>query len=205
MKIEINLTNEDLLDNTKVDFYDGKTIFFDIVDSLPSKLCFKAWGVYIDEKINWRSPHVNLLGKETSFNIDELDKYNGTVVKGFSELIFEETIAANINIYPYDNRKFIKRENGKELLFKKKWNINEIDNDCKEYKLDTSIYFPYGACELSIYTKGNVYLIFNTDDCVPLREYIEMKDSKDSFLGFLNTDNYRNGSSNIMDFVSIDS
>ena len=199
MKIKIDLTREDFSDNDKINFYDGKTIFFEPVNILPRVVQFKVWGVDIDENFGWES----LIDDFESSNVfRELNKESGALtIKGFGELTFMDVIAAEIEITPYDKGTFIKKKDGELLKYKRVWNKDLIDESCFEYWLDTSIYFPYGACDFKIYTKGNVFFEFDSKDCIHYIDYLSEKNKANTFFGFLKDRKIANCSYSLDEFA----
>jgi hypothetical protein len=110
---------------------------------------------------------------------------NETTIQGFGTLTFNNVVAGKISISLYDNKEFLKDKAGRQIEYKREWTLENIDDDCYEYWLDTSIYFPYGACDLKLYAKGNVTFEFDTEDCVSGIEYITNPNRHDTFRGYL--------------------
>lgn len=183
MKLKLDLTGVYFVDSDKVNFYDSKTIFFEPTNRLPETVEFKIWGADIDGNFKW-DEYVDL--DENPKLKKELEKPQGALtVKGFSTLRFENVVAGSIEITPYDKGDFVKRKSGEYLTYKREWSLDSITTDSFQYWLDTSIYFPYGACDLKIYAKGKVTFEFDTDDCIHYLDYITHDDKTETFLGFL--------------------
>ncbi len=185
MKLTIDLTREIFDDLKSVSFYDSKTIFFDPTTFLPSTVSFKVWGADLLPGFNW-TQYLNL-DKESHIK-SLLQKSSGnktTTIQGFGVLTFFGVVAGKISILPYDNKEFLKSITGKQIEFKREWTLENINSDCYEYWLDTSIYFPYGNCDLKLYAKGNVTFEFDTDDCVRCIDYISNPNRQDTFWGYL--------------------
>ncbi|MFZ5987726.1 MAG: hypothetical protein ACOYWZ_11455, partial [Bacillota bacterium] len=53
MILTVDLTKEVFDDYKSIDFYDSKTIFFDIPTKLPENLAFKIWGASIPDNFDW--------------------------------------------------------------------------------------------------------------------------------------------------------
>lgn len=184
MKLKLDISGVDFVDSEIVDFYDSKTIFFEPTNRLPETVSFKIWGADIDRNFHW---HQHL-------NIDEFPnlkkvlkaKEGRFTIKGFSTITFEYVVAGQIEILPYDKGDLVKLKNGRTQTFRRDWNLDKIDDDCFKYWMDTKIYFPYGACDLKLYTKGKVWFEFNPADCVNYLDYITDKKRNETFWGFLN-------------------
>jgi len=184
MKLSIDLTKEIFDDVKNVTFYDSKTIFFDPTTFLPSTVSFKVWGAGIMPGFDW-TRYLDL-DKETKLkSIIQKSSGNETTIQGFGVLTFKDVIAGRISISPYDENDFLKSKTGKRIEFKREWTLENINRDCYEYWLDTSIYFPYGACDLKLYASGAVTFEFDTDDCVSGIEYITNSNRRDTFWGYL--------------------
>jgi hypothetical protein len=183
MKVKVDLTKEDFADNDKVNFYDSKTIFFEPTNKLPETVNFKIWGADIDVNFDWS----NYVDIEEYPNLKKaFFKEKGAItVKGFSELTFKNVVAGKIKITPYDKGTFVKQSNGEQLTYKREWSLDKIDADVTEYWLDTSIYFPYGACDLKLYAKGKVTFEFDPGDCIHYLDYITDKRRDKTFWGYL--------------------
>lgn len=126
------------------------------------------------------------LNKETKLkSIIQKSSGNETTIQGFGVLTFKDVLAGRISISPYDENDFLKSKTGKRIEFKREWTLENINKDCYEYWLDTSIYFPHGACDLKLYVSGAVTFEFDTDDCVSGIEYITNSNRRDTFWGNL--------------------
>ena len=167
-----------------VSFYDSKTIFFDPTTILPSTVSFKVWGAGLLPEFDWKK-YVDLNKIPHIQKIRELTPGNETAIKGFGLLTFRNVVAGKIIITPYDKGTFLKFSDGRQVEYKREWTLKSIDADSYEYWIDASIYFPYGACDLKLYAKGNVNFEFDTDDCVNYLEYITDKDRHKTFWGYL--------------------
>ena len=184
MKITVDLTKEKYDDSNTVHFYDSKTIFFDATTLLPSTVSFKVWGAGLMPRFDW-SKYIDL-DKEVNIKIiRQQTPNNETTIKGFGTLTFYDVVAGKISISPYDDKQFLKTNSGKQVEYKREWTLENIDNDCYEYWLDTGIYFPYGSCDLRIYAKGKVVFEFDTDDCVNYIDYITNPNRQETFWGYL--------------------
>ncbi|MBT1688859.1 hypothetical protein [Dawidia soli] len=180
--VRLDLTGVDFVDSELVDFYDSKTIFFEPTNKLPETVTFKIWGADI-ERTAVQDEFIEVLDYP---NISEALKKNGRLtVKGFSTLTFEEVVAGEIKISPYDKGEFVKLKNGTTQTFKREWNLDQIDRQCFCYHLNASIYFPYGACDLKLYTKGRVSFEFDPKNCINYLDYIGDKDRGETFWGYL--------------------
>lgn len=184
MKVTVDLTREKYDDTNTVIFYDSKTIFFDATTFLPSTVSFKVWGAGLMPGFVW-TDYIDL---EKEINIQRIRQQtpnNETVIKGFGTLTFNDVVAGKISISPYDDKQFLKDRKGNTIVYKREWTLENIDKDCYEYWLDTTIYFPYGACDLKLYAKGNVTFQFDTDDCANYLEYITNPNMQETFWGYL--------------------
>ncbi|GGF20862.1 hypothetical protein [Flavobacterium limi] len=184
MKISVDLTKEKFEGMDSVSFYDSKTIFFDPTTILPSTVSFKVWGAGLLPEFDWtkyidldKIPHIKKIRHQTLGN--------ETAIKGFGLLTFNEVVAGKITISPYDKGTFLKLIDGRQVEYKREWALESINKDSYEYWLDTTIYFPYGACDLKLYAKGSVTFEFDTDDCVNYLDYITDKDRHTTFWGYL--------------------
>lgn len=184
MKIKLDISRVDFVNSKIVGFYDSKTIFFEPTNELPDTVSFKIWGADITNKLAW-SDYIDI--KEYP-NIDKLldaNQNRGFAIQGFSEITFEKVVAGEIVIMPYDKSGFVTLNDGTNQSFKREWNIEEISEECFRYWLDTTIYFPYGACDLKLYTKGKVWFEFDPKDCVDYIEYVSDKKRSQTFWGYL--------------------
>ncbi|WP_347069045.1 hypothetical protein [Flavobacterium sp. WV_118_3] len=184
MKLTIDLTREIFDDVKSVSFYDSKTIFFDPTIFLPSTVSFKIWGVGLMAGFDW-TQYLDLDKEINLKSVIQKSSGNETTIQGFGTLTFRNVVAGKISISPYDNKEFLKNKTGKQVKYKREWTLENIDNDSYEYWLDTSIYFPYGACDLKLYSKGEVTFEFDTNDCVSGIEYITNPNRQDTFFGYL--------------------
>lgn len=183
MKISVDLTKEKFDGMDSVSFYDSKTIFFDPTSVLPTTVSFKVWGAGLLPKFDWEKytsfdkiPHIKKIREQTT---------GETTIKGFGLLTLNDVVAGKIRISPYDKGTFLKYSDGRQVEYKREWTLEKIDNESYEYWLDTSIYFPYGACDLKLYAKGAVNFDFDTNDCVNYSDYITDKNRHQTFWGYL--------------------
>jgi hypothetical protein len=141
MKITVDLSEEKFDDYNTITFYDSKTIFFEPTNILPSTVSFKVWGAGL-------MPGFEIEKYVTSENLERIKKViskssgNETTIQGFGTLTFEKVLAGNISIHPYDKGTFLKDKSGNEIVYKREWKLEDINDDCYVYLLDTSIYFP---------------------------------------------------------------
>jgi hypothetical protein len=184
MKVIIDLTRQEFNKMDNVSFYDSKTIFFDATTFLPSTVSFKVWGAGLMPKFDW-SKYVDHDEQARIEAIRKKEVGGETTIQGFGTLTLHNVVACKISISPYDNKEFIKTKTGRQLEYKREWTLDNIDNDCFEYWLDTTIYFPYGGCDLKLYTTGTVTFEFDTQDCVNYLEYISNPNRQDTFWGYL--------------------
>lgn len=182
MTVKLDLTGTDFVDSELVDFYDSKTIFFEPTNQLPETVTFKIWGADIERNFKW-SEFIELADYPNIISAQK--KEGGFTIKGFSTITFEKVIAGEISISPYDKGQFIKLKNGNIQTFKREWNLSKVDDNCFCYQLDTSIFFPYGACDLKLYTKGKVWFQFDPIDCVNYLDYISDTNREKTFWGYL--------------------
>lgn len=183
MKIKVDLTGQNIEDST-VSFYDSKTIFFDATTLLPNTVSFKVWGAGIMPDFDWLK-YIDFEKESNIKLIQQQAPHSEITIKGFGVLTFTEVVAGKISIWPYDGKEFLKDSKGKNVEFKREWTLEEIDNNCREYWLDTKIYFPYGACDLRLYAKGEANFEFDTEDCVNYVDYITNPNKEETFLGYL--------------------
>ena len=183
MKLKLDISNIDFVDSNIVDFYDSKTIFFEPTNELPKTVSFRIWGADIERDFKW-DEHLNISEFPNIENILN-NKEGRFTIKGFATLTFENVIGGEISISPYDKGNVVKLKNGETQTFRREWNLEKVDNSCFKYWLDTSIYFPYGACDLKIYSKGKVWFEFNPKDCVNYLDYITDKNRNETFWGYL--------------------
>lgn len=182
--IIVDLTKEKFDDFHTVDFYDISTIFFDATNVLPNTVLFKIWAASIMPGFNWKQ----YIDVDSDLKLKETIRDNGSysiTVQGFGLITFNDVIGGKITITPYDKGVFLKNKKGKEVEFHREWNLEKIDNECFEYWLDTKIYFPYGACDLKLYTKGNVSFEFDYKDCVKGLDFITNPKRQETFYGYL--------------------
>jgi hypothetical protein len=184
MKVTVDLTKEKYDDTNTVHFYDSKTIFFDATTFLPSTVSFKVWGAGLMPGFDW-AKYINLDQELKIKNIRQQTPSNETTIKGFGTLTFKNVVAGKILITPYDNKQFLKDSKGNQVAYKREWTVKNIDKDCYEYWLDTTIYFPYGGCDLKLYAKGEVTFEFDTNDCTNYLEYITNPNRQETFWGYL--------------------
>ncbi|WP_452231323.1 hypothetical protein [Lacinutrix sp. MEBiC02595] len=183
MKLKLDISNIDFVDSNIVDFYDSKTIFFEPTNELPETVSFRIWGADIERDFKWEE-HLNISDFPNIENILN-NKEGRFTIKGFATLTFENVIGGEISISPYDKGNVVKLKNGETQTFRREWNLDKVDNSCFKYWFDTSIYFPYGACDLKIYSKGKVWFEFNPKDCVNYLDYITDKNRNETFWGYL--------------------
>lgn len=184
MKLKLDISGVDFVDSDIVDFYDSKTIFFEPTNILPETLSFKIWGADIERNFSW-DKHLDINDFPNLKDVFEAREGRFTI-KGFATITFEKVIAGQIEISPYDKGSFVKLKNGEIQTFRREWNLNKIDDECFKYWMDTSIYFPYGACDLKLYTKGKVWFEFKPADCVNNLDYITDKNRNETFWGYIN-------------------
>ena len=184
MRISVDLTRDIFDDFKSINFSDSKTIFFDATTFLPPTVSFKVWGAGIMPDFDW-GKYIDLDNEVKIKSILQKTSANEITIQGFGTLTFNNVVAGKISISPYDKKEFLKDKSGQQIEYKREWTIEDIDQDCYEYWLDTSIYFPYGACDLKLYAKGNVTFEFDTDDCVSGIDYITNPDRQDTFWGYL--------------------
>lgn len=183
MRVSVDLTKQKFEDCV-VTFYDCKTIFFDPTTFLPSTVSFKIWGVGLMPDFDWtKYLDPDQLGKINS--IREVSPNNETTIQGFGTLTFKNVVAGRVSIFPYDGGDLLKNKGGKQIEYKRNWTLENVDDVCSEYWLDADIYFPYGACDLKLYAKGDVIFEFDSDDCVSYHDYVVNSNRQDTFWGFL--------------------
>ncbi|MNB93642.1 hypothetical protein D3C75_407770 [compost metagenome] len=185
MKIQVDLSQSKF-----DDFYDGKTMFFDVTTKLPTHLEIMVWGATLMPRFNW-DKYINLENDIRLKEIVDRSENRSIQIQGFGKLSFQEVIAGEIEVTPYDmsmkgNYTFFKDRRGNMLSFKREWNMNTVDNECYEYYMDTKISFPYGQCDLRLYTKGKVLFEFDTDNCVHYHDYLLNPNRRETFFGFVN-------------------
>ncbi len=183
MKIKVDLTREKFNDTDTVSFYDSKTIFFDPTMELPETVTFKIWGAGLMPDFKWRN-YIDLNREQNISKILNDAPNNEVTIKGFGQITLEQVVAGKLTISPYDNGQFLKKSNGDQVEFKREWNLENVDNECCEYWIDSTIYFPYGACDLKLYSKGNVSFEFDTDDCTNYLNYINNPNRNETFFGW---------------------
>ncbi len=201
MRITIDLTRELFDDASSINLYDGKTIFFDATTVLPSTVSFKVWGAGMMPGFDW-AKYIDLDKAHHIKSLVQKSIANEIIVKGFGTLTFHDVVAGNISITPLHKKAFLKDNSGKLLNFKRAWTLENIDNDCYEYLLDTAIFFPYGACNLKLYAKGAASFDFDTNDCVSGVEYLSNPNREDTFYGFLKDKTLTTNSYNFDDFIT---
>ncbi|MFJ9501474.1 hypothetical protein [Brevibacillus centrosporus] len=190
MKIQVDITQskfDDYYDT--VDFYDGKTLFFDIPTKLPEYLEIMVWGASLMPKFNWNK-YLSLENDTHLKGIVERSENIAVQIQGFGKLSFHEVIAGAIEVSPYDmsvkgDYTFFKDRQGNTLSFRREWNKNAVDNDCYEYHIDSNVAFPYGHCDLKLYTKGKVLFEFDTDHCVHYHDYLLNPNRRETYFGFV--------------------
>ncbi|PJN65896.1 hypothetical protein PAEAM_02480 [Paenibacillus sp. GM1FR] len=96
MKILVDITQSEFDDYyDTVDFYDGKTLFFEIPTKLPEYLEIMVWVASLMPKFNWNK----YLGHEKDtrlIGIVERSEYIPVQIQGFGSLSFNEVIAGEI-------------------------------------------------------------------------------------------------------------
>src|ERR1700712_957258 len=105
MNLKLDITGIDFVDSEVVDFYDSKTIFFEPTNKLPDTAAFKIWGANIEKEFAW-SKHVDLANYPTLVKI--IDEGARCTIRGFSAITFEQVVAGEILISPYDSGNFVK-------------------------------------------------------------------------------------------------
>ena len=63
--------------------------------------------------------------------------------------------------------------------------MKDVKGDTFRYQLNTSIFFPYGACDLKLYSKGKVWFEFDSANCINYLEYITDYKKSETFWGYL--------------------
>ncbi|MBL7998109.1 MAG: hypothetical protein JNL32_05670 [Candidatus Kapabacteria bacterium] len=197
MKVLVDLTKQKF-EHSTVSFYDSKTIFFDAATFLPPTVSFKVWGAGLMPDFDW-TKYVDISKEVKIKSIREKTPGNETAIQGFGTLTFKNVVAGKISISPYDSGEFLKDKHGNQVEFKREWTLENIDNECFEYCLDTSIYFPYGACDLKLYAKGNVTFEFDSDNCVNYLDYITNPNRRETFWGYFKDESLTTNSYNYED------
>lgn len=101
MKIQVDITQskfDDIYDDT-VDFYDGKTLFFDITAQLPQQLEIMVWGASLMPKFSW-SKYLNLESDVRLKEIVDRSDNIGVQIQGFGKLRFQEVVAGKLEVSP---------------------------------------------------------------------------------------------------------
>jgi len=129
--------------------------------------------------------HISLDQEVYIKNIRQQTPNNEITIMGFGTLTFKDVVAGKILITPYDKKQFLRDSEGNKVTYRREWTLENIDNNCYEYWLDTTIYFPYGGCDLKMYAKGEVSFEFDTIDCTNYLEYISNPNRKETFWGYL--------------------
>lgn len=182
MHVKVDLIRERFDSYNTVNFYDGKTIFFEPIHILPTTVSFKVWGVGLMPGFDW-GHYINF--EEAQGLKFSKSQTNEVTIQGFSTITIFDVVAGKVSICPYDKGTFLKRKDGKNVEFKREWSLEAVDNECYEYRFDTNIFFPYGGCDVKLYAKGSVVFEFNTDDCVNGINYITNPNRQDTFWGYL--------------------
>lgn len=196
MIIKADLTGEKF---ETVSFYDGKTIFFDATTILPSTVSFKVWGAGLMPDFDWES----YIDTDEDTNLKSiLNSSQGVEVtnQGFGTLTLTNVFSGKVSICPYDGKDFLRNKKGDRVELIREWSPEFANENCSEYNFDTTIYFPYGACSLQLFTKGSVTLEFNTQDCIKYIDYITNPKREDSFWGYLTNSNLTTNSYRYEDF-----
>lgn len=187
IKVDISKSRFDDYYDT-IDFYDGKTLFFDITTKLPRNLEIPVWGASLTPKFGW-AKYLCLENETRLKEIVERSEHMGVQIQGFGKLVLEDVIAGNISVSPFDttvkeNYSFYKDRQGEILSFNREWNMELVDSECYEYYFDSKVAFPYGHCDLKLYAKGKVLFEFDTDDCIHYHDYLLNSNRQETFFGF---------------------
>ncbi len=191
MKITVDLSGEKFDDYDSVDFYDGKTIFWDVPTHLPSDISFKVWGATIPYTFKWEEYVEVSSGEGFSEVIQKsISEKSGVVIRGFGEFKLEKVLGGQISILPLDmtvkqEYTFFKDRKNNLLQFKRQWNLDSITKGCYKYLFDADIAFPYGGCELLLYAEGKAKFSFRTEDCVSYHDYLLNPNRRDTFWGYM--------------------
>jgi len=167
MKQVVDLTGKNF---DRIDFSEAKIIDLYCQYILPNSLEFTLWGATILLSSHWKHDKKFLNG----VNYDD-DVY----VSGIGVLKIDNLISGSIEIYPYDNKKdelnrivFAKSIDGSDLVFRRHWDSQNKDSDATEYRWGCVIKWPYGYCILSLLSKGSVKFEFDSEDMIPVEDYV---------------------------------
>ncbi|MDQ0172825.1 hypothetical protein [Paenibacillus tundrae] len=189
MKIKVDLTREKFDDINGVDFYDGKTLFFDIPTTLPKNLEIEVWGASLMPEFDWTT-YVNLEEDTRLREIIDRSKSIAIQIQGFGKLRLEGLVGGNIEVSPLDitvkeDYTYFRDRQGQILSFRREWSMESVDSTCYEYGFDSKVAFPFGHCDLNLYAKGNVVFEFDTDDCVHYHDYVLNPNRDETYFGFV--------------------
>ncbi|MEI7583752.1 hypothetical protein [Runella sp.] len=106
MNVSVDLTIQKFEEST-VNFYDSKTIFFDATTFLPSTVSFKVWGVGLMPDFDWER-YIDLNKEINIKSIRKKTLNSETTIQGFGVLTFKNVVAGKISISPYDKKEFLK-------------------------------------------------------------------------------------------------
>lgn len=167
MKHFIDLTKENF---DRIDFTEAHILDFYCRRVLPLNFEFSVWGATILLDPHWKHD------KNFIRHHDNRDVY----VSGIGTIKINNLIGGNIEVYIYDNVKnkanntiAAKNQDGSDLILRRTWGIMEECNKVDEYLWECVITWPYGFCNLRLYSKGTIIFVFDTDDMIPADDYIQ--------------------------------
>ena len=94
------------------------------------------------------------------------------IIIGDATLVFEEVVCGRLTVALYDEKgsDFIYDQNGEITKLIKEWNWNK-EAEGYTYQFGGVLEWPRGSCSIELIAKGTVTIQFNSNDCIPVREY----------------------------------
>ena len=167
MKYVVDLTKDNF---DRIDFTEAKIVDFYCKRELPRNFDFTVWGATILLDPRWKH--------DKSFipNHDSRDLY----VFGIGTIEITDLLGGSIEVFIYNNVKdeqnrtiVAQNSDGSELVLRKQWgNVNEYKL-AEKYLWECVMTWPYGFCNLMLYTNGCVAFDFNTEDLIPVEDYLK--------------------------------
>lgn len=153
--------------NGLLDFSES-TIFFHFQRDLPTELVILSWGTIIDHE----------LAKQLDLKWEWAEDL---YIAGFTKVIFEQVVGGHIDISLYDPNNpndFLRDRHGDIVKLNRRWEMNSNSKEICRYDLFCGcvIDWPHGYGELTLFAGNDFSIEFDTDDCIPVREYIRNAD-----------------------------
>lgn len=164
MKYLIDLTKNNF---DRIDFTEAIIIDFFTPHILPDSLEFTIWGatILLDSMWNFRKDF-----------LPECFKREDYYVSGIGTIKINGLKGGSIEVYPYEQNKNIinktvcaKNHDGTDLIFNRVWNSS---NWGIEYLWECVTIWPYGFCNLKLYSEGEISYEFDDKDIISADEFV---------------------------------